>query len=59
VIDAGDTVVMLGRYTGTYKGTGKALDAQVAHVWRARDGKVTGFQQHADTLHAAMVHGTV
>ncbi len=47
--DAGDTVVMEGRYTGTHKVTGKDLDAQVCHVWRLRDGKITSFQQYVDT----------
>ncbi len=46
---AGDTVIVEGRYTGTYKPTGKSLDAQVCHVWRLRNGKVTSFQQYVDT----------
>ena len=59
IVDAGDTIIMLGRYTGTHRATGKALDAQVAHVWRLRDGKITRFQQYADTLHTARVTGAV
>lgn len=47
--DAGDTVVVEARYTGTYKATGKNLDAQATHIWRLRDGKVTSFQQYVDT----------
>jgi len=47
--DAGDTVVVEARYTGTYTETGKELDAQVCHVWKLRDGKVTSFQQFVDT----------
>ena len=47
--DAGATVVVEARYTGTYKSSGKALDAQVCHVWKIRDGKVTSFQQYVDT----------
>jgi uncharacterized protein len=47
--DAGPTVVVEGRYTGTYKQTGRKLDAQVCHVWQIRDGKVTSFQQFVDT----------
>jgi ketosteroid isomerase-like protein len=38
-----------GRYTGTYKATGRRIDAQFAHVWRISDGKVSGFQQYTDT----------
>jgi hypothetical protein len=47
--DAGDTIVVEGRYTGRHNGTGKALDAQMCHVWKLRNGKVTSFQQFVDT----------
>jgi hypothetical protein len=43
--DAGSVVAVEARYTGTYKQTGKSLDAQVCHVWRIRDGKVTSFRR--------------
>lgn len=56
--DAGDTVVVEGRYSGTYKATGRHLDAQMAHIWRLRDGKVTSFQQYVDTVHLQEVMGT-
>lgn len=55
LLDAGDTVVVLGRYTGTYKATGRTLDAQLVHVWRIEDGKVVRFQQYTDTLQTARV----
>jgi len=55
--DAGDTVVVEGRYTGTYKETGKSLDAQVTHVWRLRGGKVVSFQQYVDTAQLQDVTG--
>jgi ketosteroid isomerase-like protein len=58
-LDAGDTIVALGRYTGTFKATGKAQDTQFAHVWKVRDGKAARFQQYANTLHAARVTGAV
>ena len=54
-LDAGDTVVVLGRYHGTFKATGETLDAQLAHVWRLEDGKAVAFQQYTDTLQAARV----
>jgi ketosteroid isomerase-like protein len=57
-LDAGDTIVMLGRYRGTCKATGRALDAQLAHVWRVEDGKAVRFQQYTDTLQAARVMGS-
>ena len=56
-LDAGDTVVVLGRYRGTCKATGQAMDAQLAHVWRVADGKATACQQYTDTLQAARVTG--
>lgn len=49
ILDAGETVVVLGRYRGTYKATGQSIHAQAAHIWRLKDGKVTAFQQYADT----------
>jgi uncharacterized protein len=52
ILNAGDTVVALGRYTGTYKATGKKMNAQFAHVWRVSGGKVTAFQQYTDTAQA-------
>ena len=48
-LDAGETVVALGRYHGTFRATGKAINAQFVHVWRVGGGKVTAFQQYADT----------
>jgi ketosteroid isomerase-like protein len=56
-LDAGDTVVVLGRYRGTCRATGLGMDAQLAHVWRVADGKAERFQQYTDTLQAARVTG--
>jgi uncharacterized protein len=55
--DAGDTVVVQGRYTGTYKATGTSIDAQLCHVWKLRNGKVTSFQQYVDTAQLQDVMG--
>ncbi len=49
-IDGGDTIVVLGRYSGRYKATGKSFQADFAHVWKIRDGKAIRFVQYADTL---------
>jgi ketosteroid isomerase-like protein len=57
LLDAGDTVVALGRYSGAYKATGKPQDTQFVHVWRLKDGKAVRFQQYANTLHVAKVIG--
>ncbi|WP_019008324.1 nuclear transport factor 2 family protein [Deinococcus aquatilis] len=32
LVSSGDTVVMLGEYTGTYRATGKSLRSPVAHA---------------------------
>lgn len=55
--DAGDTIVVEGRYTGTFKATGKSMDAQMCHVFTLRDGKVTNFQQFVDTAQWQSVVG--
>lgn len=49
-IDGGDTIVVLGKYSGTYKATGKSFEADFAHVWKLRDGKAAQFVQYVDTL---------
>lgn len=49
-IDGGDTVVVLGKYSGTYKKTGKSFQANFAHVWKMQDGKAIRFIQYVDTL---------
>ena len=54
-LDAGDTVVVFGRYDATYQATGAHLNAQFVHVFRLSDGKVTGFQEYTDTAQAARV----
>jgi len=48
-LDAGDDVMVLGRYRGVAKGTGKRLDVPFVHVWRLRDGKAVLFRQFLDT----------
>jgi hypothetical protein len=47
--DAGESVVVEGRYTGRHLATGEQLDAQVCHVWTVRDGRIARFQQYLDT----------
>ena len=48
-LDAGDTVVALGEYHGTHKGTGRSVVAAFAHVYDVRDGRITRFRQYTDT----------
>lgn len=54
-LDAGDTIVVTGRYTGTYKPTNAPIDAQFAHFWRISNGKIITFQQYTDTAQAKRV----
>ena len=55
--ETGDTLVVEGRYTGTFKPTGKSLDAQVCHVLKFRVGKLASFQQFVDTAQIQDVMG--
>lgn len=55
--DAGDSVVVEGRYTGEHKGSGRSLDTQFCHVWSLKDGKITKFQQYVDTAKLQDVMG--
>lgn len=48
-IDAGERVVVTGRYQGRAKATGKVLDAPFVHVWTSRHGKLCRFQDFPDT----------
>lgn len=47
--DAGDSVIVEARHSGTYKATGKSMNTQVCHVWDVKNGKVTRFHQYLDT----------
>lgn len=49
IFNAGAVVVAIGRSKGTMVATGKPFDAQYAHIWRVRDGKIIGFRQIIDT----------
>ncbi|HKR11129.1 MAG TPA: nuclear transport factor 2 family protein [Pyrinomonadaceae bacterium] len=49
VLDAGETVVSCGHYTGKYLVTDCEVRAQFAHVFKFQDGKIVRFQQYTDT----------
>jgi ketosteroid isomerase-like protein len=53
-IDAGDHIVVVGRFRGTSK-NGQPLDAPFAHVWEMRNGKAVRFHNHVE--HDAWVKG--
>jgi ketosteroid isomerase-like protein len=49
ILDAGDTVVGVGTYSGTGRESGNAMRARVVHVFRFREGKIAAFEQFTDT----------
>jgi len=49
VLDAGDTAIGYGHYSGTYRKNGHKVRAQFAHFFTFRDGKIVKFQQYTDT----------
>lgn len=49
LLDAGEEVVVIGRYRGRAKGTAKELDVPYVHVWSFRDGRAWRFRQYLDT----------
>jgi ketosteroid isomerase-like protein len=52
-IAEGDTVVSLGHFTGVHAETGKTAEADYAHVWTIKVGRITKFRQYIDTLAVA------
>lgn len=50
---ANNQVLATLRYHGKYLETGTSIDAQAAHHWTLKDGKVIGFQQYVDTKQLA------
>jgi len=42
-------LLVLGRYRGRARSTGRPLDAAFAHLWTERDGRLTGVWQLTDT----------
>lgn len=59
LIDGGDRIVALGRYSGENKATGRGMNPQAVHVWTLKDGKIVAFQQYIDTLDVARATGAV
>ncbi len=57
ILDAGDKIVVTARYRGTYKPTGRRLDAQVCVIYTIEDGRIVRFQQFTDTAQFREVIG--
>jgi len=51
LMEAGDDcIVALGRYSGTFKATGKTLaDCDFAHIFRLRNGRIVQLRQYVDS----------
>jgi ketosteroid isomerase-like protein len=49
ILGAGEVVIARGRYRGTFKATGTAIDAEFVHVFRFKDGKIAIWQSYTDT----------
>jgi len=52
-LNAGDSVVALGAYRGTFRQTGKPVQAAFAHVYWLEKGRIVRFEQYADTAKIA------
>jgi hypothetical protein len=48
-----DKVLATLRYNAKRKSNGALIDAQVAHFWTLKDGKIIAFQQYVDTKQLA------
>jgi steroid delta-isomerase-like uncharacterized protein len=46
---ANNKILVTGRYKAKYKKNGAVINLQMAHLWDLKDGKITKFQQFADT----------
>ncbi len=58
-LDAGECVVALGYYEGTYKSTGRHTRAEFAHVLEFEGGRIVRFVQYTDTFKVAEAMGRV
>ena len=48
-LEVGTIVIATGYYQGTYKATGKSMQAEFAHWYTLSEGKVRSFKQYTDT----------
>jgi uncharacterized protein len=48
-LDAGETIVVIGNYTGEHRLSDRAFRSPAAHVYDLQDGKVWRFRQFTDT----------
>lgn len=48
-LDAGDTIIVIGKYAGCHRRLGKSFQSGAAHVYDICNGKVCRFRQFTDT----------
>jgi uncharacterized protein len=48
-LDAGDRIVVLGRFSGRARATGREFETQFAHVWALSDGVPVRLDNYSDT----------
>jgi len=48
-ISEGDRVASIGAYSGTFKTTGKKMNAPFVHIWTVRNGRITKFNMYVDS----------
>jgi ketosteroid isomerase-like protein len=49
-ISEGNRVASIGTYSGTFKATGKKMNAPFVHTWTVRDGRITKFNMYVDSV---------
>ena len=54
-LDAGEAIIAIGEYRGTYKATGRSMTAAFAGVYRVHSGRIVSFHQYTDTAKIAAV----
>jgi ketosteroid isomerase-like protein len=57
-IEKGDRVVVLGRYAGRVKSTGRHFHSEWAMAFTLRDGKIVKFREYNDTANIAAAFST-
>lgn len=48
-LEAGENVIVLGRYRGIGKSTGRPFDSPFVHVYTLKDSRISRFRQYTDT----------
>jgi len=48
-IDPGEQIAAFGVYSGTFKATGRSMQASFAHLYTLRDGKIARMVQYVDS----------